>query len=99
MSARLLLVVALLAFAPCCFAPPPLVTGDVPTADMETFEWYVGARYQESGSGDPERLLPASELVYGLTERQELTFEIAGLSQDHEYGINDAVIGTKFMFF
>jgi hypothetical protein len=27
------------------FAPPPLVTGDVPTADKFHFEWYVGMRY------------------------------------------------------
>src|SRR5262245_4534897 len=79
-------------------APPPLVTGDVPTADKRMFEWYLGARYQESDSGNPSRLLPFSELVYGITDRQELTFEIAGLSQDHEYGVSDAVVGTKFVF-
>jgi hypothetical protein len=87
-----------MAVAPRCFAPPPLVTGDVPTAGKETFEWYVGARYQESASGKPSRLLPFTELVYGVTDRQELTFEIAGLSVDHEYGISDAVIGKKFVF-
>jgi hypothetical protein len=43
-------------------------------------------------------LLPFTELVYGISDRQELTFEVAGLSKDHEYGINDAVIGTKFIF-
>ena len=90
--------VLLLALAPRSFAPPPLVTGDVPTANRQTFEWYVGGRYQESESGNPSRLLPFTELVYGLTDRQELTFEIAGLSVDHEYGINDAVVGTKFVF-
>lgn len=84
--------------APRCFAPPPLVTGDVPTADHESFEWYVGRRYQESESGNPSRLLPFTELVYGLTDRQELTFEVAGLSKDHEYGASDAVVGTKFIF-
>jgi hypothetical protein len=94
----LITAVLLMAVAPRCFAPPPLVTGDVPTADKETFEWYVGARYQENASGNPSRLLPFTELVYGLTDRQELTFEIAGLSVDHEYGISDAVIGTKFVF-
>ncbi|HEU0008488.1 MAG TPA: transporter [Verrucomicrobiae bacterium] len=88
----------LLAPAPRCFAPPPLVTGDVPTADKQTFEWYVGGRYQENESGKPARLLPFTELVYGLTDRQELTFEFAGLSVGHEYGINDAVVGTKFVF-
>ena len=93
-----LLSVLLLLPVPRCFAPPPLVTGDVPTADKEAFEWYVGARYQESESGKPSRLLPFTELVYGLTDRQELTFEIAGLSANHEYGISDAVLGTKFIF-
>jgi hypothetical protein len=88
----------LLTLVPRCFAPPPLVTGDVPTADKERFEWYVGGRYQESESGQPSRLLPFTELVYGLTDRQELTFEIAGLSVDHEYGVSDAVVGTKFVF-
>jgi hypothetical protein len=100
MSARFLLIAAvvLMVGAPRCFAPPPLVTGDVPTADKETFEWYVGARYQESESGNPSRLLPFTELVYGLTDRMELTFEIAGLSVNHEYGLSDAVVGTKFVF-
>ena len=99
MKATLVLVICLsLALAPRCFAPPPLVTGDVPTADKQTFEWYVGGRYQESESGKPSRLLPFTELVYGLTDRQELTFEIAGLSTSHEYGISDAVVGTKYVF-
>jgi hypothetical protein len=92
------MVVLMLLAAPRCFAPPPLVTGDVPTADKHAFEWYVGGRYQESESGNPSRLLPFTELVYGLTDRQELTFEIAGLSKDHEYGISDTVVGTKFIF-
>src|SRR5687768_580223 len=89
---------ALCTFTPRCFAPPPLVTGDVPTADKETYEWYLGARYQESESGNPSRLLPFTELVYGLTDRMELTFETSGLSKDHEYGLSDSVIGTKYVF-
>ncbi len=88
----------LLGFGPRCFAPPPMVTADVPTAEKESFEWYVGARYQESESGQPARLLPFSELVYGLTDRLELTFEAAGLSKNHEYGLSDSVVGTKFVF-
>ena len=87
-----------LALAARCFAPPPLVTGDVPTADKEAFEWYQGARYQESESGTPSRLLPFTELVYGISQRQEITFEIAGLSQGRHYGISDAVAGTKYVF-
>jgi hypothetical protein len=94
-----LLALALFAaLAARCYAPPPLVTGDVPTADKHGFEWYVGGRYQESASGQPSRLLPFTEFVYGVSERQEVTFEIAGLSENHEYGITDAVVGTKFVF-
>jgi len=92
--ATLLVVIGV---APHCFAPPPLVTGDVPTADKGLFEWYVGGRYQESESGSPARPLPFTELVYGISDRQELTFEIAGLSREHHYGINDAVVGTKYV--
>ena len=88
----------LLLAAPRCFAPPPMVTGDVPTADKQSFEWYLGARYQESESGNPSRLLPFTELVYGLTDRMELTFETAGLSVNHEYGLSDSVVGTKYVF-
>lgn len=98
MKSKFPLAVALwLVLAPNCFAPPPLVTGDVPTAGKDSFEWYFGGRYQESETGMPSRLLPFTELVYGLSDRQELTFEIAGLSKDHEYGFNDAVLGTKFI--
>ncbi|MGH7944338.1 MAG: transporter [Opitutaceae bacterium] len=91
-------LVFFVATAAKCFAPPPLVTADVPTADAQAFEWYVGGRYQESESGRPSRLLPFSELVYGVTERQEVTLEFAGLSQGGDYGLTDAVIGTKYLF-
>ena len=97
-ATSLLTVALLLTFTPRCFAVPPLVSGDVPTADKNTFEWYVGARYQESETGHPSRLLPFTELVYGLTDRMELTFETAGLSKDHEYGLSDSVVGTKYVF-
>jgi hypothetical protein len=80
------------------YAPPPLLTGDVPTADKLRFELYMGFRYQESESGEPARQIPFTELVYGLTDRQELTFEIAYLSQQHEHGFGDAVVGTKYQF-
>jgi hypothetical protein len=88
---------SLLAFTPTCFAVPPLVTGDVPTADKQTFEWYFGTRYQEGQTGDLSRLLPFTELVYGLTERMELTFETTGVSQEHQYGVGDSVVGTKYV--
>ncbi|MCI0747586.1 MAG: transporter [Verrucomicrobia subdivision 3 bacterium] len=80
-----------------CFAPPPLVTGDVPTAAKDLLEWYLGGRYQESESGRPVRLLPFTELVYGISDRQELTFETAGLSKDSHYGLADSVLGTKYV--
>ena len=98
MRLSLLTLAGVLAVVPQCFAPPPLVTGDVPTADKGTFEWYVGGRYQESETGKPSRLLPFTELVYGLSDRQELTVEFAGLSQDRQFGINDMVVGTKYIF-
>lgn len=99
MKATALLSFALLPiFATRCFAVPPLVMGDVPTADKETFEFYVGARYQESETGYPSRLLPFIELVYGLTDRMELTLETSGLSEEHEYGVSDSVVGTKYLF-
>lgn len=52
---RAFLILALaVTLAAKCFAPPPLVTGDVPTADKQTFEWYVGESYDESESGGPD---------------------------------------------
>ena len=78
-------------------AVPPLVSGDVPTADKGTFELYSGVRYQ-SENDSVNRQLPTSELIYGLSDRQEITFEIAFLSQQGEHGFGDAVIGTKYNF-
>jgi len=83
----------LLAFAPDCFAPMPLITGDVPTAPNGRFEWYLGFRYQDSGS--VERRLPHSELVYGLTERWEVSVESPYLSREGEHGFGDATLATK----
>jgi Putative MetA-pathway of phenol degradation len=79
-------------------APPPLVTGDVPTADKHHFEWYVGMRYQESDRGTVSRQLPFTEIVYGISDRQEVTFETAYLSERHEHGFGDSVVGTKYVF-
>ena len=76
-------------------AVPPLVAGDVPTADKNHVEMYVGARYEKTDS--IERQLPFTEIVYGLTERQEVTFEIPFLSLDGHEGFGDAVLGTKYL--
>ncbi len=77
-------------------AVPPLVVGDVPTADKNHVEWFIGVRYQKTDS--IERQIPFTELVYGVSERQELTFEIPYLSIDGNHGFGDAVLGTKFQF-
>lgn len=80
------------------FAVPPLVSGDVPVADKGMFELYAGMRYQESESGRPTRQLPFAEIVYGISDRQEITFETVYLSANHEHGFGDSVIGTKYVF-
>jgi Putative MetA-pathway of phenol degradation len=76
-------------------AVQPLVTGDVPTADKNHVEIYLGMGYQETDG--MERQLPFTEIVYGLTERQEITFEISYLSVDGQHGFGDAVLGTKYL--
>lgn len=73
----------------------PMVAGDVPTADKTHVEVYLGVRYQESDG--IERQLPFTEVVYGLTERQEITFEMPYLSVDGQHGFGDAVLGTKYI--
>jgi len=77
-------------------AVPPLVSGDVPTADKETFELYVGVGY-ESGGDSITRQFPTVEFVYGLSDRQEITFAMDYLSQDGQQGFGDVVLGTKYM--
>ena len=79
--------------APRCFAPPPLVTGDVPTAEKGHFELYAGFRYQDSGS--IERQLPHTELIYGVLERWEVGVEANYLSREGEHGFDDVTLATK----
>src|SRR5688572_9409175 len=76
-------------------APPPLVTGDVPTAEKGMFELYSGFRYQDTGT--ITRQVPFTELVYGITKRQEVMIEVPFLSRAGEHGFGDAVIGTKYV--
>jgi len=78
------------------FAIPPLVAGDVPTADKNHVEWFIGTRYQKTGS--IERQVPFTEVVYGISDRQELTFEVPYLSLKGEEGFGDVVLGTKYLF-
>ena len=77
-------------------AVPPLVAGDVPTADKNHVEWYVGTRYQKTGT--IERQIPFTEVVYGISDRQELTFEVPYLSTQGQEGFGDVVLGTKYLF-
>ncbi len=85
-------------FALCgtAHAIPPLVTGDVPVADKAHIELYMGYRYQKTDS--IERQTPFTEIVYGLSGTQEITFEIPYLSVDGSQGFGDAVAGTKYLF-
>jgi hypothetical protein len=89
----LLVLTATIADTP---APPPLVTGDVPTANKGMFELYSGFRYQDTGT--ITRQVPFTELVYGVTERQEVMVEAPFLSRKGEHGIGDVVVGTKYVF-
>lgn len=101
MRTELATAVLLLLSSPA-HAVPPLVSGDVPTADKGHIELYAGTRYQDDAGGI-ERQLPFTEIVYGLTSRQELTFEIPYLSLTPSQGspsngFGDAVLGTKILF-
>lgn len=95
-SRSLILLLALSATVMKTPAPPPLVTGDVPTAEKGTFELYSGFRYQDTGT--ITRQAPFTELVYGVTKRQEVIVEAPFLSRKGEYGIGDMVVGTKYVF-
>ena len=83
-------------FAFRCYAPPPMVTGDVPTPDQGTFESYIGMLYQKNGG--IERNLPFMELVYGLTEVWEVSGELPLVSTEGHYGPGDFALGTKYVF-
>jgi hypothetical protein len=88
--------VALLAVSlllPRLYAPPPLITGDVPTADRGHFELYTGFRYQDTGR--IQRQLPHAELVYGIAERWELSAEGNYLSRESARGLDDFTVATK----
>jgi hypothetical protein len=93
---RCLAVAAILAAGtalPRLYAPPPLITGDVPTADRGTFELYAGFRYQDTGR--IQRQIPHVELVYGLATSWEISAETNYLSRDSQYGFDDSVLASK----
>jgi len=74
-------------------AAPPLVTGDVPTADKGHFEWNVG--FLSTKSSGIERQLPASELIYGVTDRLEITAGTPFIRSANQQGFGDVTLGTK----
>ena len=92
---RALLVGGLLLKASLAHAVPPLVMGDVPTADRGGIDLYVGTGYEKDGTA--ERQVPFTELVLGVSSWQEITFEIPYLSQGGQQGFGDAVLGTKLL--
>lgn len=89
-------VVSLMVIVHRAEAVPPLVVGDVPTADKHHVEWYVGTRYQKTDT--IERQIPFTEVVYGISDRQEVTFEVPYLASQGHQGFGDAVVGTKYQF-
>ena len=74
-------------------AAPPLVTGDVPTADKGHFEWNLG--FLSPKSSGIERQLPASELIYGVTDRLEITAGTPFIRSANQQGFGDVTLGTK----
>jgi hypothetical protein len=86
-------VLAVSLLLPRLYAPPPLITGDVPTADVGRFELYAGFRYQDTGR--IQRQVPHTELVYGLADNWEISAEINYLSRASERGFDDLTLATK----
>lgn len=87
---------AMLGIAACLprlYAPPPLITGDVPTADVGHFELYTGFRYQDTGR--IQRQLPHVELVYGIAPGWEISAEGNYLSRAGAHGPDDFTIAVK----
>ena len=81
------------------WAIPPLVSGDIPTADHGTYELFFGYVLKDGGIVTEEEL-PFWELVYGLTSVQELTIEAPIVRRDDlsgtTTGLGDVIIGTKY---
>jgi hypothetical protein len=86
-------MMALSLLLPALYAPPPLITGDVPTADRGRFELYTGIRYQDTGT--IQRQLPHVELVYGIADRWEISAEGNYLSREGAHGADDFTLATK----
>jgi len=92
---RALLACVLALQAGTARAVPPLVIGDVPTADRGDMEVYAGVRYQKNGLGEWQA--PFTELILGVSAWQEITIELPYVVVDGQHGIGDLVLGTKVM--
>jgi Putative MetA-pathway of phenol degradation len=88
------LAVALL-HAGTAYAVPPLVMGDVPTADPGDVELYMGIGYEKNGTAGWQT--PFTEVVLGVSSWQEITVEVPFLLQGGQHGFGDAVLGTKVL--
>lgn len=86
-------MVGLLSGAAIASAVPPLVIGDVPTADPGTVELYAGVN--RVSAGGVEWAVPATELVVGISTWQELTVEVPYQVVNDGRGLGDLVLGTK----
>lgn len=95
---RWIVIAALLCVADPAAAIPPLISGDVPTAPRGTCEFFVGHILRDDGEVETQEV-PFWELVYGLSERQEVTIEVPVVVREDANGtatgLGDAVIGTK----
>ena len=80
-------------------AIPPLVSGDVPTATKGIYELFVGYLLEQKSSVRGHTI-PFSELVYGVSDRQEFTIEAPLLFRegppDSALGVGEVVLGTKY---
>src|SRR5512137_1754104 len=92
---RLALVLAFVGHATVAAAVPPLVIGDVPTADKGDLEIYAGVRYQKDGAGEWQ--VPFTEFILGVSSWQEITLEVPYVLVDGQAGFGDLVLGTKVM--
>src|SRR5688572_24032921 len=78
---------------PRLYGPPPLITGDVPTAERGHFELYTGFRYQDTGR--IQRQIPHGELVYGVADGWEISVDGNYLSRAGAHGLDDFTVATK----
>jgi hypothetical protein len=79
-------------------AVPPMVTDDVPPAEMGVIQWYWSTQYL-SANELVQRIPLGTAMSIGITERQEISWGIPWESQDGEHGLGDLFIGTKYLLF